>query len=186
MRKKLFTLTLLLGLLQCAWADNVTYIKRTWDDNAKTVKSESLTANATKLTSSTTSLSDGWYYVEGEVNMGTLNIEGTDVHLILADGCQLNCKNIKLEVPHVLGNLSADSTARPTSPAFTSGTGRRYTRSDCENLSWQVLTDRTRKPQGRNALGLLFQRTSRRRRETRRLLLQSGVIRICFPGRQRK
>ena len=107
MRKKLFTLTLLLGLLQCAWADNVTYIKRTWDDNAKTVKSESLTANATKLTSSTTSLSDGWYYVEGEVNMGTLNIEGTDVHLILADGCQLNCKNIKLEVPHVLGNLNA-------------------------------------------------------------------------------
>jgi len=81
---------------------------------------------------------------------------------------------------------AADSTARPTSPAFTSGTGRRYTRSDCENLSWQVLTDRTRKPQGRNALGLLFQRTSRRRRETRRLLLQSGVIRICFPGRQRK
>lgn len=97
MRKGLLTLILSLGIWQYAWADNVTYIERSWDEESKAVKAVTKTANATKVTTSNPTLQSGWYYVEGELTLGTLTIEGMDVHLILTDGCQLNCHNIKLE-----------------------------------------------------------------------------------------
>ena len=47
---------------------------------------------AIKLTSATTTLTDGWYIVEDEVNLDLLKISG-DVHIILADECELTVEN---------------------------------------------------------------------------------------------
>lgn len=104
-RNFLLSLTLLVpALQQTACADNVTYLYRSWDESTKTVKTETKTANATPLRSVAKNgewmgLGDGWYYMEGErINIQTLNILGTDVHLILGDGTTLECYGgIKLE-----------------------------------------------------------------------------------------
>lgn len=109
-RKFLLSLTLLMpALQQTACADNVTYLYRSWDESTKTVKTETKTANATPLRSVAKNgewmgLGDGWYYMEGErINIQTLNILGTDVHLILGDGTIFECYGgIKLEKGHKL------------------------------------------------------------------------------------
>lgn len=109
-RKFLLSLTLLVpALQQTACADNVTYLYRSWDESTKTVKTETKTADATPLRSVAKDgewmgLGDGWYYMEGErINIQTLNILGTDVHLILGDGTIFECYGgIKLEEGHKL------------------------------------------------------------------------------------
>ena len=109
-RTFLLSLTLLVpALQQTACADNVTYLYRSWDESTKTVKTETKTANATPLRSVAKDgewmgLGDGWYYMEGDrINIQTLNILGTDVHLILGDGTILECYGgIKLEEGHKL------------------------------------------------------------------------------------
>ena len=109
-RKFLLSLTLLVpALQQTACADEVTYLYRSWDESTKTVKTETKTANATPLRSVAKDgewmgLGDGWYYMEGErINIKTLNILGTDVHLILGDGTIFECYGgIKLEEGHKL------------------------------------------------------------------------------------
>ena len=109
-RKFLLSLTLLVpALQQTACADEVTYLYRSWDESTKTVKTETKTANATPLRSVAKDgewmgLGDGWYYMEGErINIQTLNILGTDVHLILGDGTIFECYGgIKLEKGHKL------------------------------------------------------------------------------------
>lgn len=109
-RKMLLSLTLLVpALQQTACADNVTYLYRSWNEGTKTVTTETRTANATPLHSVAKNgewmgLGDGWYYMEGDrINIQTLNILGTDVHLILGDGTTLECYGgIKLEEGHKL------------------------------------------------------------------------------------
>lgn len=109
-RNFLLSLTLLVpALQQTACADNVTYLYRSWDESTKTVKTETKTANATPLRSVAKNgewmgLGDGWYYMEGErINIQTLNILGTDVHLILGDNTIFECYGgIKLEEGHKL------------------------------------------------------------------------------------
>lgn len=109
-RNFLLSLTLLMpALQQTACADNVTYLYRSWDESTKTVKTETKTANATPLRSVAKNgewmgLGDGWYYMEGErINIQTLNILGTDVHLILGNGTIFECYGgIKLEKGHKL------------------------------------------------------------------------------------
>ena len=106
----LLSLTLLVpALQQTACADEVTYLYRSWDESTKTVKTETKTANATPLRSVAKDgewmgLGDGWYYMEGErINIKTLNILGTDVHLILGDNTIFECYGgIKLEKGHKL------------------------------------------------------------------------------------
>ena len=109
MKQILAMMALLLGMGQQAWADDVTYLYRSWDESTKTVKTETRTANATPLRSVAKNgewmgLGDGWYYMEGErINIQTLNILGKDVHLILGDGTILECYGgIKLEEGHKL------------------------------------------------------------------------------------
>lgn len=109
-RNFLLSLTLLVpALQQTACADNVTYLYRSWDESTKTVKTETKTADATPLRSVAKDgewmgLGDGWYYMEGDrINIQTLNILGTDVHLILGDGTIFECYGgIKLEEGHKL------------------------------------------------------------------------------------
>ena len=109
-RNFLLSLTLLVpALQQTACADNVTYLYRSWDESTKTVKTETKTADATPLRKVAKDgewmgLGDGWYYMEGErINIQTLNILGTDVHLILGDGTIFECYGgIKLEEGHKL------------------------------------------------------------------------------------
>ena len=106
----LLSLTLLMpALQQTACADEVTYLCRSWDESTKTVKTETKTVNATPLRKVAKDgewmgLGDGWYYMEGErINIQTLNILGTDVHLILGDGTIFECYGgIKLEEGHKL------------------------------------------------------------------------------------
>ena len=109
-RKMLLSLTLLVpALQQTACADNVTYLYRSWNEDTKTVTTETKTADATPLRSVAKDgewmgLGDGWYYMEGDrINIQTLNILGTDVHLILGDGTIFECYGgIKLEEGHKL------------------------------------------------------------------------------------
>jgi hypothetical protein len=109
-RNFLLSLTLLVpALQQTACADNVTYLYRSWDESTKTVKTETKTANATPLRSVAKDgewmgLGDGWYYMEGDrINIQTLNILGTDVHLILGNNTIFECYGgIKLEEGHKL------------------------------------------------------------------------------------
>ena len=109
-RKMLLSLMLLVpALQQTACADNVTYLYRSWNEDTKTVTTETRTANATPLRSVAKDgewmgLGDGWYYMEGDrINIQTLNILGTDVHLILGDGTIFECYGgIKLEEGHKL------------------------------------------------------------------------------------
>lgn len=111
--KEIFTRLFLLALLTMvsgwASADEVTYLYRSWDESTKTVKTETKTADATPLRNVAKDgewmgLGDGWYYMEGErINIQTLNILGTDVHLILGDGTIFECYGgIKLEKGHKL------------------------------------------------------------------------------------
>ena len=109
-RNFLLSLTLLVpALQQTACADEVTYLYRSWDESTKTLKTETRTADATPLRSVAKDgkwmgLGDGWYYMEGErINIQTLNILGTDVHLILGDKTIFECYGgIKLEEGHKL------------------------------------------------------------------------------------
>lgn len=109
-RKFLLSLTLLVpALQQTACADEVTYLYRSWNEDTKTVTTETKTANATPLRKVAKDgewmgLGDGWYYMEGDrIEIQTLNILGTDVHLILGDGTIFECYGgIKLEEGHKL------------------------------------------------------------------------------------
>ena len=76
------TMTLLLVLFTSvgAWANSVSYI----DENG-----QQQSHDCTQLTKDMSTLSSGWYYVEGTVSTKTRYIIDGDVKLILVDGCTL-------------------------------------------------------------------------------------------------
>ena len=73
------TMTLLLALFTSvgAWANSVSYI----DENG-----QQQSHDCTQLTKDMSTLSSGWYYVEGTVSTKTRYIIDGDVKLILVDG----------------------------------------------------------------------------------------------------
>lgn len=110
MKRQILLMAVLLCIAgQRVWGDNVTYLKRSWNSETKTVTTTTETANATSLHNVAKSgtwmgLGNGWYYMTGDrINIQTLNILGEDVHLILGDGTILECYGgIKLEEGHKL------------------------------------------------------------------------------------
>ena len=121
MTKKLFLLTIALlclplwGLM--AWAQNpeITYVDRLWDeDQKKVVEPLKTTSDYIQLPASGDwyQLDGGkLYYVQGDCSFNALTVNGIDAQLILADGCVLNLKHIKLEKDnslHIYG-MSGDT-----------------------------------------------------------------------------
>lgn len=109
-------MALLLGMGQQAWADDVRYYERSWDaENKKVVQAEK-TANAAPLSQLQKSgnwlgLGNGWYYVDRNITLQTLNIMGDDVHLILKDDTKLTCTGgVKLETGKKLSVYSQSAT----------------------------------------------------------------------------
>lgn len=69
-------------------ADSVSYIERTWD-GTKVVNTTKTITEYTSITSSTTSMSEGWYVLDTDVKISDrINVSG-DVHLVLKDGYTL-------------------------------------------------------------------------------------------------
>ena len=108
-RKFLLSLTLLVpALQQTACADNVTYLYRSWNSDTKELKTTTESHEVTKLSTVAMSgewmgLGDGWFFLDKNITIQTLNILGSDVHLILGDGYKLECQGgVKLEQGHKL------------------------------------------------------------------------------------
>lgn len=78
------------GLTGTAYADSVDYMEASYNEETGEVTYTSKTAEATIIESTTTTWSDGdWYVVTGNVSINNLiTVTGT-VHLILADGATL-------------------------------------------------------------------------------------------------
>ena len=92
---KIFTLLILLLLLPVsAWAEatkeSVSYIECSW--NGSEVTSSTKTATATVVTDQTT-WSKGWYVVNSDTTINSRVTVTGNVHLILADGCELTASN---------------------------------------------------------------------------------------------
>lgn len=116
MKQILAMMALLLGMGQQAWADDVKYYERSWDaENKKVVQAEK-TANAAPLSQlqkngNWLGLVNGWYYVDQNITLQTLNIMGDDVHLILKDDTRLTCTGgVKLETGKKLSVYSQSAT----------------------------------------------------------------------------
>ena len=80
---------------------SATFNVRSWDDTNKQVVTTQVTKVSTPIEGNNPdgwmTLTNGYYVVTGNVEYQALTIVGSDVHLILADGCNLNCRHIKLE-----------------------------------------------------------------------------------------
>ena len=85
------------------YGKSITFNVRSWDDVNKQVVTTPMTKVCTPIDGSHPegwiTLTDGYYVVIGSVEYEALTITGSDVHLILADGCNLDCRHIKLEEP---------------------------------------------------------------------------------------
>ena len=79
--------------------------------------------SVTEITDTSTAWSEGWYVVNGEVNISSLVTVTGNVHLILADGCHLTTTN---------GINVADDDNDPTTPSPNSLTI--YAQSTGENM----------------------------------------------------
>ena len=116
MKQILAMMALLLGMGQQAWADDVRYYERSWDAENKKVVQVEKTANAAPLSQLQKSgnwlgLGNGWYYVDQNITLQTLNIMGDDVHLILKDDTKLTCTGgVKLETGKKLSVYSQSAT----------------------------------------------------------------------------
>ena len=80
---------------------STTFNVRSWDETSKQVVTTQVTKVSTPIEGNNPdgwmTLTNGYYVVTGNVEYQALTIAGSDVHLILADGCILNCRHIKLE-----------------------------------------------------------------------------------------
>ncbi len=85
------------------YGKSITFNVRSWDEASKQVVTTPMTKVCTPIEGSHPegwiTLTDGYYVVIGNVEYQALTIAGSDVHLILADGCNLDCRHIKLEEP---------------------------------------------------------------------------------------
>ena len=87
---------------QMAYAMDVSYIERSWDDVNKQVISETKMLKEGDYTALTSggdiSLNSGYYVVRGKVSRGTIDLTGGHtVHLILCDGAKLTANFIHME-----------------------------------------------------------------------------------------
>ena len=97
-KKLLMMIALLCTIVQGAWAESVTFNKRSWDESSKKVVTTETTKDATVLNSSddwvplgaNDNQEDHYYVVKGNVSIKTLNCFGK-VHLILTDNATLTC-----------------------------------------------------------------------------------------------
>ena len=89
----LFTLLLLLPVTALAQETNVSYIYYTWDNDTQTCIPNNGTAQTAMVVTAQTIWTDGWYVVNGEINILTRVTVTGHVHLILADGCRLTAFN---------------------------------------------------------------------------------------------
>lgn len=107
----LFAMLTLCGTVT-SWAqDSYNYIERGWDSETKKVTETEKTLNKSDYTAiNGTDTSDegwvglynGWYVVKGNSAYKVLNVQGTDVHLVIPDGVELNVTHVKLESGHKL------------------------------------------------------------------------------------
>ncbi|MCR5131655.1 MAG: hypothetical protein K6C10_09390 [Prevotella sp.] len=101
MKQRIFSIFACLIMVgQTAWADEVKFTSRSWDETNKELIDTEVTVDASPIhsTDGWVGLTDGYYYVEGKVTLQTLKIMGTDVNLILCDHCELHCTGgVKLE-----------------------------------------------------------------------------------------
>ena len=96
------TLALMLLLGQGAWAQDVTYVERVWNEETRTLTTTTKTCSQYK---DMADISDNqgwrgvgdaygeefkWVVVRSDVSMKTLNVQG-EAHLILCDGATLTC-----------------------------------------------------------------------------------------------
>ena len=88
-----------------AWAQDVSYVERSWDSENKTVVSTTKTLTSGSYTAingnepeNWVPLADGWWVVTANSEYKTLNVTGTDVKLIIPDGVTLTLTGgLKLE-----------------------------------------------------------------------------------------
>lgn len=110
----LLTAALMLGMAQGAWAQDVQYIERSWDQTNKTLKSETKTCSKYKDFSTLSDnkgargIGDGygadfkWVVLKQSQSIKQLVVQG-EAHLILCDGATLSCSNgVVLEAGHSL------------------------------------------------------------------------------------
>lgn len=143
MGKKSFSIfATLLMVIQGAWAgSNATgynYVERSWDSTNKTVTEQTKTCTSyTPINGTDTSdsgwlgLYDGWYVVTGNSSYKTLNVLGSDVHLIIPDGVSLTVTGgVKLLSGHKLTiyGQSDDSGVLMAHNSYDGGAGN--------NLYW--------------------------------------------------
>lgn len=104
----MLSLALILTLGQSASADEITYYEHSWDETNKALTTETKQVDATPLSSvynddGWMGLYNGWYYVNQNISIKTLNILGNDVKLILNKDYTLYLTGgVKLESPNKL------------------------------------------------------------------------------------
>ena len=120
----------------------IKYIERSWDNEAKKVADEEKTCTSyTPISGNDTGdngwfgLDNGWYVVTGNSSYKTLNVTGTDAHLIIPDGATLTVTGgVKVEQGHKLtiygqthdtGRLIANSSAYESAAGIGSGMNAR-------------------------------------------------------------
>ena len=120
----------------------IKYIERSWDNEAKKVADEEKTCTSyTPISGNDTGdngwfgLDNGWYVVTGNSSYKTLNVTGTDAHLIIPDGATLTVTGgVKVEQGHKLtiygqthdtGRLIANSSAYESAAGIGSGINAR-------------------------------------------------------------
>ena len=146
--KKLFTLFILLCLLPlAAWAQAQTqetkYIYYTWDNDTQTCIPNNGTAQtATVVTTGVTqwggdeSDKEYWYVVNDEINITDRITVTGNVHLILADGCNLTAsKGINVSAGNSLsiyGQTDGSGALEATRDSYNAGIGGGYNGSGGE------------------------------------------------------
>ena len=84
----------------------VTFNVRSWDEEHKQVVTTQVTKACTpiegKHPDDTIELPDGYYVAKSDAEYEIINITGSTVHLVLADGVGLRCAHVKLEEGHTL------------------------------------------------------------------------------------
>ena len=85
----------------------VTFNERSWDEKNKQVVTTSVTKACIPIAEGrhpddTIELTDGYYVAKSNAEYKIINITGSTVHLVLADGVGLRCAHVKLEEGHTL------------------------------------------------------------------------------------
>ena len=146
MNKKIFTLLILLLLLPVtalAQKTNVPYIYYTWDNDTQTCIPNNGTAQtATVVTTGVTqwggdeSDKEYWYVVNDEINITDRITVTGNVHLILADGCNLTAsKGINVSAGNSLsiyGQTDGSGALEATRDSYNAGIGGGYNGSGGE------------------------------------------------------